>query len=127
MPSRQPAGTPALPRPSAADKVDDFQLIAFGQVSCGPLFPRHDVAIQFHSHAILLHAELFDQQSQCKGSKGLFLAVYDYFHWIDSRNLRVKRQAETTSGQLSPRDPLGVYFSQLKLAGGGTARVAGLH
>ena len=96
MLSGQPAGTPALPKPSAADEVDDLQLIAIGQLGCGPLLPRDDVAIPFHGHAILLHAELFDQHRQGDRSEALFLPVDDDFHCNDFRNYRTKEQAQAT-------------------------------
>jgi hypothetical protein len=83
-PSGQPAGRRRY-ETSAAYKVDDFQLIAFGQVGFGPLIPWDDVAVQFYGDPVLLHAQVLDQPSQRDCSEGLFLAVDDYLHRIDSR------------------------------------------
>jgi len=38
-------GTPVLRNPSAAYEVDDFQLVALGEVGFGPLAPRDNIAI----------------------------------------------------------------------------------
>jgi hypothetical protein len=78
-------GMPALPQ-SSADEVDDFQVVAFSQVGLCPSGSGDDVPVQLYGYTVLLHAELFDQQSQCDWGQGLFLPVDDYFHQVDSRN-----------------------------------------
>jgi len=87
-------GTPALRKPSAAYEVDDFQLVAFGQVGFRPLGSGHEVAVQLDSYAVWLHAQLFDQLSQGNRGEGLLLPVDDDLHCIDFRNYPVEGQAE---------------------------------
>lgn len=57
---RTTGGALALRNPSAAYEVDDFQLVAFGQVGFGPLLAWDDAAVQLYRDAVLFHAELFD-------------------------------------------------------------------
>jgi hypothetical protein len=49
---------------SAADEVDDFELIAIGEFRLRPALATHEFAIEFDRHAIGLHAEQRDQFRQ---------------------------------------------------------------
>ena len=49
---------------AATDKVNDFQPVAFAKLRLGPLFARHNVAIEFDGDAILLHAQLLHQRGE---------------------------------------------------------------
>ena len=46
---------------AAADKLNDFQPVAFPKGRLRPLLARHDVAVQFNCNAILLHPQLLYQ------------------------------------------------------------------
>lgn len=55
---------------AAADEVNDFQPIAVFELGFEPTIAGNNVAIQFHGHAIRLHAEEFYECSQGEGSGG---------------------------------------------------------
>jgi len=46
--------------------MHDLQPVAFRQIGVGPAIARHDVAIQFHGHAIGFHPEDFHQRRERK-------------------------------------------------------------
>src|ERR1035438_7208126 len=55
-----------MQRRTTAHEVHDFQAISLLEQSCGPAIPRDDVTIQFHGHAIGLHAEF---RHECRQRK----------------------------------------------------------
>lgn len=55
---------------AAADEVNDFQPVAVFELGFEPAIAGNDVAIQFHGHAVGLHAEEFYECSQGEGSGG---------------------------------------------------------
>ncbi len=75
--ARSRAGeTPALR--TAADEVDDFEAVAFVQLSFRPAIARDDVAVEFDSDAIGFHAELLDEvcdRERGANVEGFWLAV----------------------------------------------------
>jgi hypothetical protein len=62
---------------SAADEVNDFQLIAFVEWGLGPAISWHNVTIQFNGYAVRLHAEDFHKRLKCESSSRLLdLALF---------------------------------------------------
>ena len=49
---------------ASADKLNDFQPVAFPKGRLRPLVARHDVAVQFNCNAILLHPQLLYQSGK---------------------------------------------------------------
>jgi hypothetical protein len=54
--------------PAATDKVDDLELITLSEHGLSPAIPRHNVAIEFHGHAVSLHAKDFHKRHEREGS-----------------------------------------------------------
>src|SRR6266700_3157894 len=46
----------------AADEMDDFELVAIGELSRSPAVPRNEFAIEFNRHAVRLHAKLAQER-----------------------------------------------------------------
>lgn len=71
---------------TTADEVDDLQLVAFVELSFYPAVARHDVAVQFHGHAVGFHAEDFDEGYERKRigrpAEIALFAVDVKFHWV---------------------------------------------
>jgi hypothetical protein len=57
---------------AAADEVNNFQAVAFVELSFGPTIPRHDFAIEFNGDAVGLHAKRFHERG--KGEWGWSVA-----------------------------------------------------
>jgi hypothetical protein len=51
---------------ASANEVDNFQPITVGESSFSPAISRDNVAIQFHGHAVGLHAEAFQERRKSK-------------------------------------------------------------
>ena len=51
---------------AAADEMNDFETVAFGEPGLGPAIARHDIAIEFHGHAVGLHTQRFNQRRESK-------------------------------------------------------------
>ena len=61
---------------SPADEVHDLQAVAIAEFGLSPLGARDDLAIEFDSDAIALHAKLLDQLGKRQGiGKALAFAV----------------------------------------------------
>jgi hypothetical protein len=81
---------------SAANEVNDFQLIALLQVDLSPLIAACDFTVKFDGHSVRFHVEKFDEAGQRKGSLEVSGLPIDLdLHWrnyastLRSRNLRV--------------------------------------
>ena len=104
-------------RSSAADEVDDFQLVAFVEWGLGPAISWHNVTIQFNGYAVRLHAESFHKSSEGKTGGTIWevpLFPIDLkFHFTDARvnadgvsrseNSRIHASCSSVSGTGSPR------------------------
>ncbi len=55
---------------AAADKMDNFQPVAFFERSMGPTVAGHDIAIQFDRYTVGLHTEGFDESGESEGERG---------------------------------------------------------
>ncbi len=61
----------------------DFQPVAVSELGAIPLLARHDLAIEFDSHTICLHAERLNEPRQSKGCFEIaVLSVDDYLHLL---------------------------------------------
>ena len=49
---------------SAADKMNDFQPVAFGKVRPSPQLAWNDLAIEFNGNTIVLHSQLVYQRGE---------------------------------------------------------------
>jgi len=70
---------------TAADKLNDFQPVAFPKGRLRPLVARDDLAVQFNCNAILLHAQLLYQGGKRQGGCEIAAFAIDLkFHltWI---------------------------------------------
>src|SRR5438874_6949778 len=109
-------------------------MIAFRELGFAPLFARDDIAVQFYGYAILLHAELLDEQSQSDRGKIAFLAIDCQFHlcsiFATNRYWSKHGSGMRIAGPFSPvgrRLTLSLHFFQLELAGGGATGMTCLH
>ena len=85
---------PALVGYATSNEVHNLQTITLDKVGLGPLLPGDNIEVQFYGHAVLLHAQLFDQQGQSNWGEAALLAVnYEFHLYIDSRNYPGKEQA----------------------------------
>jgi len=70
-------------------EVNNLQPVTVLQRCFWPLSARHNVAIEFHGHAVALHSQLLDELDQCERiSEGPFFAVDRQLH-KDSFEVRV--------------------------------------
>jgi hypothetical protein len=61
--------------------MHDFQLIALGERGAKPFVTRHDIEVQFHSHAVRFHSQLLNQAAHSQGFREkTFFAVQHNFH-----------------------------------------------
>jgi len=71
---------------AAADEMNDFQTVAIGELGLGPAIARHDIAIQFHGHAVGLHTQRFNQCCQSKWGRLIaeiaFFPIDIEFHFV---------------------------------------------
>lgn len=61
----------------------DFQPVAVSELGSIPLIARHDLAIEFDSHTIRLHAKRLNEPRQSQGCfEVAVLSVDDYLHLL---------------------------------------------
>jgi hypothetical protein len=69
---------------TAADKMHNFEVVAFFQLSSGPAIPGHNVAVQLDGNVIGLYAQGFNQRGQAERmarlGKSSFFPIDVKFH-----------------------------------------------
>ncbi len=130
-------------RSATANEVDNLQAITFRKARFRPPLAGNDVAIQFHGHAILLHAQAFDQFRQ--GQPGIKVAVFAVDLKVHGNRAIVVGRVLCPKIAITANAVKGIlldgrgraalrghcqsrfHFAQLEFAGGGAARVTCLH
>src|SRR5271168_378638 len=96
-----------------------FEFVAFVECGLSPAIARHDVTIQFHSHAVGFHAESLDKSGERKSGgtiwEGAFFPIDLKFHFTEARvnadgvsrreNSRTHASCSSVSGTGKPRAP----------------------
>jgi len=61
--------------------MHDLETVSFGELGSEPLLAGHNIEVQFDRHPVRLHAQLFDQLTERKGtSKAAVFPVDNKFH-----------------------------------------------